>query len=228
MKTPLRFSSAQLEWIKWMAILTMTLDHLNRIVFSSSYPGLSWAGRLAMPLFAFLVAYHSLHHTRSLSGYMRRMFEFGIYSQLLYWIAFNSWMLNIFFGLALGIALISAASTLDRWAQANWLDRFLSMAATLVFLIASPFIEYHWAVPAAILCTWLWLRDGRGWHLFAAGLLFVAGNGYSTESWFALASFGVLYAVHRIQRNPLRLPRWVYYLYYPAHLALLSAIAFFR
>ena len=54
----LELSSGSLEALKWLALLLMTLDHVNKHLLHASVPELFAAGRLALPLFGFVLGYN--------------------------------------------------------------------------------------------------------------------------------------------------------------------------
>ena len=54
----LELSSGTLETLKWLALLLMTLDHVNKHLLHASVPELFAAGRLALPLFGFVLGYN--------------------------------------------------------------------------------------------------------------------------------------------------------------------------
>ena len=54
----LTLSSGTLEALKWLALLLMTFDHVNKHLLHASVPELFAAGRLAMPLFGFVLGYN--------------------------------------------------------------------------------------------------------------------------------------------------------------------------
>src|SRR4051812_13044750 len=45
-----------LEALKWVGLLSMTLDHANKYLFAQKLPGLFEVGRVAMPIFGFVLA----------------------------------------------------------------------------------------------------------------------------------------------------------------------------
>ena len=55
---PLVLSSGTLEALKWLALMLMTLDHVNKHLLHASVPELFAAGRLALPLFGFVLGYN--------------------------------------------------------------------------------------------------------------------------------------------------------------------------
>jgi len=78
----LELTSSQQELLKWVAVATMTLDHANR----SLWPYQDWAfavGRLAFPLFVFLLAYNTTVRAVSPRRYLLPLFTFGTLSQRL-------------------------------------------------------------------------------------------------------------------------------------------------
>ncbi|MFY0498964.1 TraX family protein, partial [Staphylococcus haemolyticus] len=44
--------------IKWIALLLMVVDHVNKYVFHEASATAFFAGRLVMPLFAFVLAFN--------------------------------------------------------------------------------------------------------------------------------------------------------------------------
>ena len=56
--TPLRVADGTLEALKWLALVLMALDHTNKFLFKEKLPVLFEMGRLAMPTFAFVLAYN--------------------------------------------------------------------------------------------------------------------------------------------------------------------------
>ncbi len=71
----IKISNGTLEVMKWLAMLSMTIDHINRIFWNtSSYTALS-IGRLAMPLFAFIFAYNLARPNALAHGTYGRAFK---------------------------------------------------------------------------------------------------------------------------------------------------------
>ena len=46
------------EALKWLGLLFMTGDHVNKYLFAQKLPCLFELGRLAMPIFGFVLAYN--------------------------------------------------------------------------------------------------------------------------------------------------------------------------
>lgn len=95
--------------IKIIALLTMVLDHMGIFLF----PNVFWLrsiGRLSFPLFAWLIS-NGAKHTKNFNAYMRRLFIFGLVSQIPFLLANRTVQpdfsdLNIMFTLLTGLLAI--------------------------------------------------------------------------------------------------------------------------
>jgi hypothetical protein len=95
------------ELLKVTAIVTMTFDHIG-VIFYPTELSFRIVGRLAFPIFAYLLAL-GVGNTRNVKSHFLRLFFFGIISQTPYFLAFgiNPFeRLNIFFSLLLGALTI--------------------------------------------------------------------------------------------------------------------------
>jgi hypothetical protein len=95
------------ELLKWIAIITMTSDHVGRILYPE-FTVLHFIGRLSFPLFAYLLIL-GMETTRNIRNYFIRLFVFAFISQVPFFLAigygpFDS--LNIFFILSSGLLFI--------------------------------------------------------------------------------------------------------------------------
>jgi hypothetical protein len=93
----------RLDVLKLVAVVTMFIDHLNTICLGTRFWELRALGRLAFPLFAFILAYNFVRHTHSPARYLARLFAWGVISQVIFWYALSPEMLNIFFTLGAGL-----------------------------------------------------------------------------------------------------------------------------
>ena len=80
-----RPSSHWTGWGQWIALVTMTLDHLARYLATDAWH-LGWVdssvGRIAFPLFAGMVAWHGLFNTRDPLRYARRVMIIGLLARI--------------------------------------------------------------------------------------------------------------------------------------------------
>jgi hypothetical protein len=95
------------EMLKWIAIITMAIDHIGAVLYPE-YEVLRWIGRLAFPLFAYILVL-GMESTRNISKYFVRLFAFALISQVPFFLAIDKGpfdMLNVFFTLAFGLMFI--------------------------------------------------------------------------------------------------------------------------
>ena len=76
-------SSGTLEALKWLALLLMTLDHVNKHLLHASVPELFAAGRLALPLFGFVLGYNLARPGALASGaYLRTARRLALFGSI--------------------------------------------------------------------------------------------------------------------------------------------------
>jgi len=95
------------ELLKWIAIVTMTFDHVGAILYPD-VEVLRFIGRFSFPLFAYLLVL-GIENTTNIKKYFLRLFVFALISQVPFFLAleytpFKSF--NIFFTLSAGLAFI--------------------------------------------------------------------------------------------------------------------------
>lgn len=210
-----------IEALKWLALLFMTGDHVNKYLFNDTMPLLFDAGRLALPLFAFVLGYNLARPgtlERGVYGRaIKRLALFGLLATPAFvglgGLAAGWWPLNILFTLLVATATMYLIELGEK--------RHL-VAAALVFLAGGSLVEFWW--PALTICLAVWWYCKRPalpalLLLIAAcaSLWFINGN-----AWALVALPLVAAAMHVDVRVP-RL-RWVFYAFYPLHLVALWLI----
>lgn len=175
--------------LKWLALAAMFLDHLNAVFGASLYRGtwlepilytgysawMHWVGRLAFPIFAFLLACGA-RHTRSLARYAGRLGLFALLSQIPYTMALHglnsarisdpeghpllvfSWSNpNILFTLLLGLLAIAL------WEKQR-VNRLWLLCIPIPFALAACF-SCDYGILGVLLILLLWrfpMRRGTG------------------------------------------------------------------
>jgi hypothetical protein len=213
------------ELLKWVAVVTMTVDHVG-VVLYPEYTVLRIIGRLAFPLFAYLLVL-GIRSTRNLRGYFNRLLFFAFVSQVPYALAngIEPWVkLNIFFTLALGIIMV------------YFIER--SSVAFVIPLIVSVIVPIDYGVYGTTTVLLLYLL-GRDWKI-GAGIfvlinlvLALYGTWYQPFAVFALPLI-ILYdrdmlIFNRIGgqvKHPL-FRKYFFYAYYPLHLLILTTVKMF-
>jgi hypothetical protein len=211
------------EALKWLALVLMTLDHVNKYLFDQKLPGLFELGRVAMPLFGFVLAYNLARPNaleRGLFGrMMRRLALFGVLATPFFLslgkLVAGWWPLNILFMLLTATAVIYF---LHRGGILSFL------VAAIVFLIGGALVEFGWF--GVIFCITSWMYCAKPSKISIALLMAAAAMLYMVNRnfWAMTATLIILTAPHLELTMP-RI-RYAFYAYYPAHLAVLAAIVF--
>ena len=230
-------------FLKLIAILTMAIDHTGAAILPQ-VPVLRIIGRIAFPIFAYCLAVGCVY-TRDMRRYMLRMFLLALVSQPLYALGLShttaamstlswgtdslqsalSWYLmswnrpSILVSLMAGMLLI--------WC---FKDKKYALAAMIaaVILYFQGYLDYGWRGVALMLLFYAFLEQPGASFLWILGFMLwwgVSGGGgyeigqirFSTQTFAVLA----LPLIYLPTKTNLKLPKWLFYLFYPAHLAAL-------
>ncbi|MCL2364222.1 MAG: conjugal transfer protein TraX [Defluviitaleaceae bacterium] len=226
--------------LKMIAIVTMLLDHMQ-VVFPDVFsPWLRVAGRLAFPLFVFLLA-EGFRHTRSRGKFLLRLAIFAVASEPFFDLAFNDAVglrgvdflnnTNIFYTLLLG----GAAITVFDYIKERWHSTASAVFAVILCCVLAAFLgsDYGEIGVAFIFVMYVVREDWRLKTMFVFCLLlwlqlFVnMVRGYVLQ--YPLISLAMVIATclavplaarYNKKRGPdgPRL-KWLFYAFYPAHIA---------
>ncbi|MDO8619868.1 MAG: TraX family protein [bacterium] len=213
--------------IKLVAILAMVIDHVGLLFFPHQ---LLWrvAGRIAFPLFAFLVAEGALR-TSNVRAYLFRLLGFAIISQFAY-IPFNGATggilspFNIFFTLSAGLL------ALILWKR---LPRTISVPAIILLCALADILSFDYGAYGVLTVLISNLALQRRKLGITALLLFPQAV---TLLRFALGAISIqgyasmsvpLVAIYNGERGR-KLPRHLFYWFYPVHLLVLASIWYLK
>ena len=213
--------------LKLLAMLSMTVDHIGYILF----PRVMWlriVGRLAFPIFAYMVA-EGCSHTRNLKRYLGSMALIAAVCQTVAFIATGTiaQCIMVTFTLAIGL-IILAKNALEKRTFLGWALFAGGMVAAFVAteilprLVSGFSVDYNFIGVILPLCVYL---AKNKWAKLAvcALCLCVLPIGVWWGQWFALLAIPLL-ALYNGQRGKWRM-KWLFYFYYPAHLAVLWLLA---
>jgi len=233
--------------LKMVAMISMLIDHAGKMFFPQ-YRIMRILGRLAFPLYAYCIAVGGVY-SRNRLKYLSRLLAMGLVSQPFYAVALahttqamyairfadnpvgavlnfyvQSWAVpNIMLTLALGLMLIwslregqyvcALSVALFVWRAQNAVNygwRGVALIALFYLTIS------HWWVSLPVLSAYMiwWGSQGASYHMFGAS--------------FGIQMFAILALplVYIPTWSKVKINKWVYYLYYPAHLIGIMLIEF--
>lgn len=158
----LRIPDGTVEALKWLALVLMTGDHVNKYLFNATLPVLFEAGRVALPLFVFVLAYNLARPgTLERGVYGRTMSRLAMFGALasVPFVALGGlyagwWPLNVMFTL---LVVTATAYLVERGGKLHL------AAAGVVFLVGGSSVEYWWPAVAFGLAVWSYTRRSRCW-----------------------------------------------------------------
>ena len=242
--------------IKLVALVTMLIDHTGAVVvlqmirslggttsmtveaYNAFMTDYSWlvtlydvmrlVGRLAFPLFCFLLVEGFLH-TRHLFAYGRNLAVFALISDPCFDLALSGTPLdfsaqNVFFTLFLGLLTLCVLRLIEQ--------RFPSMAASLAWApklaavacgcLAAQLLRTDYGAAGVLCISLMYLFRAHRTLAFSAGcipLVFLSSSQY-----FSFLGLPLIYGYNGKRGLAMK---YVFYIFYPAHLLLLSAVCRF-
>ena len=227
--------------LKIIAAIAMLIDHAGLLLFPQ-YPILRVIGRLAFPIFAFMIA-EGARHTRNRLRYFLTVFGVGLVIQAFYFFVMHDTALSIFMTFSFSIPLIylldGVKSELLRSIPSPvrlFLLIFALIGATAGAYYACRYLDVDYGFFGIMtpVCTSLFMLpewageelrrfDCIPVHVATCGvaLLLLSGSGLSVQSYALLAL--PLLLLYSGKRGKWRL-KYFFYAFYPAHLVLLWGI----
>ena len=235
--------------LKLIAIIAMTVDHLAWMLFPG-YPVeplpllMHIVGRITCPIMCYFVA-EGFHHTGNVNRYTLRLFLFALLSHFAYGFAdrdFAGWQsfipfysgeildqTSVMWSLAWGLVMLRVVHS----------ERIRSQAAKvlLVVLICLAAFPSDWSCIASLFILVFGTNRGNFraqmlWMVFYAAI-YSAVYYFAIDKVYGLMQMAVILAVPVLamyngkrgkSARANRVMKWVFYLYYPAHLFLIGMI----
>ena len=211
--------------LKILAAVTMTIDHIGMLFFPTQ---MLWRmiGRLAMPIFAFMIA-EGCHYTRSKLRYFLMVLGLGVLCQTVYVVVANDWYLCMPISFAMSILLC--------WAlELTMKKRSLLYGAALALGIAGVYLltermRLDYGFWGCMLAVFSYLPrvvkpQDRGLPVLFLGIGLVLLSCHSSVwQWYSLLALPVL-LLYSGKRGKWKM-KYFFYIFYPAHLAILQGLA---
>ena len=219
--------------IKIIAALTMLIDHIGAILFPYAY-WLRVIGRIAFPLFCFLIAYGCIK-TRNINKFAFRLLWFGIACQIILSLASWQWWYpsNIFFTLLSGVALIVL---IKKFSSTRPHHIILLVAGSTLILALTHFAQFDYGIPGVLLIVTFYLVLNKKpietaklmsipiLLLFNITFLIIFGVAYFIQFFSFLACIFIIFFTDK-QLRISKFEKWGFYIFYPLHLVILMMIA---
>lgn len=211
--------------LKLIALLTMTVDHVGMMLLPQ-YPILRIIGRLAFPIYAFMIA-EGCRHTRSMPRYLGSVALMAAVCQAVYWFAMGSLYqcILVTFSMSIGlILLLQHAKGKGVLPVAAGVAAALFVTQVLPRLLPHTDFTVDYGFLGVMLPVVIYLGKTRAQRLGLAGLLLLLmGLEVGTVQWFALLALPLL-ALYNAQRGKHNIKK-LFYFYYPIHLVVIQGVA---
>lgn len=215
--------------LKIVAMVSMTLDHIGVALFPQCML-LRILGRLAFPIYAFMIAQGCLHTRRPLR-YLASMAGLALVCQGVYFVAMGSLYqcILVTFSLSIGLILLGRRAV-SRGDFLSWLLAALGFGVVLYVCQVLPGLlpgtdyQVDYGLVGVLMPVMVYFSRGRwGQLLTAAAMLVLLALDSLWIQWFSLGALPLLW-LYNGQRGKWNL-KWTFYLYYPIHLVVIQAIA---
>lgn len=221
--------------LKLIALLFMFIDHAGKMLFSNMTE-MRILGRIAFPLYCWCMVV-GFSYTRSVPKYLLRVLVVGLVSQPLYMLALNhTWdEPNIF--LTLLVALCGLWGLRERkwlshiWAPAlslllaKWLGCDYGWQGVLLVFLLYAVRDTRAGIAAVMIafCLYWGSTSATISYIFDWRIQWPAAISNLMYPWTKMQAMAVLALPLMLIRFPknIRMPSWLGYMLYPAHLAVL-------
>ncbi len=226
--------------LKVIAMITMFMDHLGKTVANQYW--MTYVGRLAFPIFAFLIA-EGYNHTKDFKKYIKRMFIYALISEIPYNLTFGGVfylggqnVLFTFLIALLGIRLLDQA-----WQRKWWIGILAGIGVVPTGFILATILgtDYYGFGFLTVICFWVFSRVRFGWIGQLLSIVFInwkliAGECFTVmlgdyELWIPYQCIAILSMIPifmyngELGRGGKKFQTFAY-IFYPAHMAILGLL----
>jgi hypothetical protein len=212
--------------LKWIAVVTMIIDHFAVAVYPqfasyeySVYYIMRKIGRLAFPIYCFLLV-EGFFHTKNVKKYFRNCFLFAILSEIPFNMAifgqvFYSRGQNVYFTLCIGLATLIILDRRKRYPKSKYmlLQIFIIVLAASIGQILD--VDYHWK-GVLFIVMFYYVRNMQEWIRNLVGICAFAYEGTAPLAFLPIHFYNgtrgrQIYAIYPIHLLILGLIRLYWY-----------------
>lgn len=228
--------------LRFLAMFLMLLDHMWATVVSGNN-WMTYMGRMALPIFSFLIA-EGYAHTSNVKNYKRRLFLFGIISEIPFNLmvsgsCFFLFHQNVMFTLLFGILAIEAIERMKKDHGVKSIIKNLLILGGVLILSLVTLVDYNVMGVATVVLFYLCRGMRFGWFfqiigLFCLNILWHKGMmipvavgpisfEFSTQG-FALFSLVFIWLYNGKKGWSNKMVQYFAYAFYPLHMLALYLI----
>lgn len=201
--------------LKVIAMVTMVIDHTACYFISGGweYECMRGIGRIAFPIFAFLIA-EGYRHTRRKWDYGRNLLIFAFISEIPWMLLHIDGSHNVLFTLLAGLCCIAIPDKLKN-------HKILPLLFILVIALATSTLNTDYGIQGVALVLMFYLFKNKP----LLQLLFALPLFYDFHPLGILASFGLI-SLYNGERGFIKgsYSKFLFYAFYPCHLMVIWAL----
>ena len=233
--------------LKWIAIIAMLINHfgdtiLNGIIMNAPYEAFTnkqfsmiyncytvfhAIGRIAMPIFCFLIVEGFLH-THNVKRYFLRLVIFAVISEIPYDFAMTNFLFdaaqqNVFFTLTTGLLVLIV---IDRYKE----NIAIIMLAIILATSVTYFLKFDGSYYGILMIVLFYLLKEKkliksiSIFVLQIIIIFIFRESFSLNSFFAVIPLILIYLYNGKRGMGLK---YFFYVFYPAHLLILGLVTKF-
>lgn len=212
-------SFLSLDTVKWIAIVAMFIDHFGLVVLDESDNYMRTIGRLAFPIFSYILVYNFIHYTSNKIRYITRLLIFASLSQPIYSFATGDYHINIIGLFAFSLFFLFLLEKVDEKKE-DRLRGFLLFSLVFSGFMLSNFFDYG-GFGFLIIVSFYMVEKFSKKYILLTGLLFCALYIGNIEQ-LLFSIIGVLLPFFAKKESDKRRGwKYFFYFFYPAHLLIL-------
>jgi len=206
--------------IKIIAITTMLIDHAGHVLFPNEII-FREIGRVAFPLFAFLIANGAIY-TKNINKYLARLGILAIISEPLFDLMSGK-QINFFTDTNIFYTLFLAVLSIAIWKK----SKLLGCTAFLIFISLATYIrvDYGGLGVAFIICLYL-VKNNKMFSSVIIAFFMWRLYGVSNFFFVSLVSIIPILLYNNEQGFNNKITQWGFYFFYPLHILILILLRY--
>lgn len=222
--------------LKIIAMIAMILDHVKYAIPSTKCFATQYLGRIAFPIFAFLIS-EGFVHTHSKPKYMLRMLIFAIISEIPFYlfahnIVHSQVIFNIMFTFEFALVGLYIIDFLKKYEGFSKTLNYVMMIASLMIILDFSFFihpDYGWF---GVVIVWIFYIFKKSKILTSISFtilveLYYLSIGYGKDYKMIIFTLIPLIFIFLYNGERGKKLKYFFYIFYPAHFIVLYAINYF-